>query len=228
VQSEILYSPDLQFYFFDIAVENKLTHEKVYLDYWEASRVWSDVGVLWAQPLLIGSFTEVLDCSVDFPTTLPAMMGLPQLADNVAEGVVIKPLIEVSLSSSGGGGKGGRQRRAIVKRKAERFLEKVATYNAGLSQSYKGGVKDSQDTTVFNCLLSLLNANRLAAVRSKVGPKVSASTLTPLLLQDIMSSAEEDETVWVAWNHLTDAQRDVVNQRLSHRVKEFVLAAVKR
>ena len=47
--------------------------------------------LLYAKPLFSGSFKDALEYQNDFQTTIPGILGLPEIEDNIAEGVVIKP-----------------------------------------------------------------------------------------------------------------------------------------
>ena len=69
---------------------------------------------LVTEPLARGKLCDVIDYNPYFETTLPDRLGLPKVDDNIAEGVVIKPIKDMTLNSG---------KRIIIKKKNERFAE---------------------------------------------------------------------------------------------------------
>lgn len=93
-----------------------------YLDYDICIKLFRSSGFLYAQPLVTGSLQTILNYPIPFKTKLPATLGLPQLPDgtkeNIAEGIVIKPMKTVVLDTPKG------KRRVIFKIKVPGFMEK--------------------------------------------------------------------------------------------------------
>jgi len=102
----IAYSPDHNFYAFDVCVNGH------YLDFDEASELLHAAGFpLVASPVVRGSFEECMAFDVDsFQTTMPALLGLPLCEQySIAEGLIVRPV---------------RRREAwMVKRKSVQYLE---------------------------------------------------------------------------------------------------------
>lgn len=74
----------------------------------------AEAGLLCAQVLSAGSLAQVMDVAIDFPSTVPARLGLPALGDgNKAEGVVIR-----TADTPCG------QQRLLFKRKIKEFSER--------------------------------------------------------------------------------------------------------
>jgi Rnl2 family RNA ligase len=210
VQQEILYSPSLRFYYFDIAVESR-ARGKRYLDYCEACALWEAAGVFYAQPLFLGPLHEALALPTEFPTTLPARLGLRELPGNMAEGLVVMPVCEVDV----GGG-----RRAILKRKSPRFEERVRVFAAGSAAS-----PNASDLTTL--LTGFVNRNRVAAARSKLGPRVRDADLAAAVATDAIEDACGDEEVAARWKALSDAQRARTRDVLRQVASDVAAAATK-
>jgi Rnl2 family RNA ligase len=95
IQSEILYNPENDLYFFDIHYTKKSGLEK-WMKYTTAINFFKSLGLFYAEPLFIGPFEEAIKYGNVFDTTIPGKKGLPDprsvLAQGyLAEGVVIKP-----------------------------------------------------------------------------------------------------------------------------------------
>lgn len=96
VQKGIWYAPGHDFYAFDIYVFTK--KGGFFLPVLEANQLFSQAGLLYAWNRFIGLLDDCLAYPHVFPTSLPAELGLPPLADNLCEGIVIKPLTPIYLS----------------------------------------------------------------------------------------------------------------------------------
>lgn len=155
-----------------------------------------------SRPLAICSFAEALEFPLDFQTTVPALLGLPLIADNWAEGIVVKPVVETTVPLKKG------TTRALLKLKPARFAEAV-TEHARAQASGGAGEAD-----VRTEMLSFVNANRLNAVVSKHGkPQKGAkgdamrATIRGELVEDALTDALANEGRQTRWNALTDAAR---------------------
>lgn len=112
VQKGVWYSPDIDFYAFDI----KMHPNAGYMLFDKASAIFAECGFFHAQPIIRGAFEEVMAFDVEpFETTIPTLLGLPKIEKNFAEGIVLKPTT------------GGHTRvfsRVILKKKHSSFVEK--------------------------------------------------------------------------------------------------------
>ena len=95
VQKGIWYAPGHDFYAFDIYVFTE--GGDFFLPVLEANKLFSTAGLLYAWNRFIGPLEDCLAYPHVFPTSIPAELGLPPLADNLCEGVVIKPLTPILL-----------------------------------------------------------------------------------------------------------------------------------
>jgi len=114
VQKGVYYCPAVKFYAFDI----KLSRHG-YLDFDTFETLCKRFEFLYAECLKRGSISELMKFDVEeFVSTLPKKFGLPPIDEkygkNIAEGVVIKPVRPLFLSSGS---------RVIVKIKSFAFKE---------------------------------------------------------------------------------------------------------
>lgn len=180
-----------------------------YLDYDVCMELFASVGFLYSEPLLSGTLQDMLSLELGFESKLPARLGLPPLRDrvNTAEGVVVKPLKNVVISTDKG------PRRVIFKRKVEHFQERrnprlasVSTVGAGKARAKKGEKRGQKYEEEANLRLlqyemsALVSEQRVVNTISKRGiPDSEAewTELTEALLQDVLETAEsENEKLW--------------------------------
>lgn len=210
VQTEIKYSPHLHFYHFDIAIQEGPANTKKYLDYFECSIIWGYAEVMWATPLYIGSFEEVTNCGVDFQTTIPSAFHLPALPDNNAEGIVVRPLVEIQLENS--------SPRVHFKRKASRFLEKVVETNTNKEHNMARVKQNFNVDDMLQQMLLFLNRNRVLTVRSKIGANVAHSILVHAVLSDILNTVGEE--LYTEWKCCL--QKDQVLEQLEQQIITYI------
>ncbi len=111
---------------------------------------------------------------------LPASKGLPALPDNLAEGIVIKPMSAVGVETS------KAPIRPVIKRKPSRFDEDDR-FHAATCWSKPTTPQVSAPDTLERAVLRRVNASRIASAPSKLGPKAD----------DAAMSAEACADVWV-------------------------------
>ena len=178
VQKRISYSPNNEFYPFDIKINGE------YIDYYTFEKACEAVGFpVYAKALFIGTFEEALVSSNEFTTLIPAKLGLPPVEENICEGVVIKP-VKCKYFRDGS--------RVILKNKNEKFSEKS---NSTKSKQPKKALKLSdEEKAVFNKMFEYLSENRLRSVLSKIGAvndKMFGKVLG-MLVQDLLEDFTKD------------------------------------
>lgn len=115
VQKGVYYCPDNKFYAFDIATfHTDNPDELVMFDSDEARAKAEAAGFFFAGELFRGSFKEALEYQNEFQTTIPGLLNLPEIENNVCEGVVIRP-VEPRWLPTGS--------RVILKNKNAKFKE---------------------------------------------------------------------------------------------------------
>lgn len=122
VQSGVYYSNKPEFCCFDIHYTVNVNGRKMerWMNYDKAMEVFQESGFLYLKPLFRGDFDRALMYSNRFKTTIPSMFEtddfkFPHLENNWAEGVVIKPVDPIIISSG---------KRLILKNKIEIFSER--------------------------------------------------------------------------------------------------------
>lgn len=157
VQKGVYYSPKNIFYAFDIRVEFA-PGEYVWYDWSEAVNLFEMTNMFYAKNLFIGSLDECLKYENTFNTTIPKLLGLPEIENNICEGVVIKPLNEAKHFGNG--------ERVILKNKNDKWTEKA---KAPRVPKIAGELTEEQIEK--RSVISLfITENRLKNVLSKIGP----------------------------------------------------------
>lgn len=185
VQTGVWYCPDVAFETFDIAVTDG-DGVRRFLDLDEAAERAHEVGLPFMTERFRGGFGEALDQPFRFATALPTRFGLPAIEGNLAEGIVIKPSVAIEVETRKG------LARPMLKRKLETFAEDVRFHEARkwvVEQRATGGVPALDLLEHRAC--ELLEANRYAAARSKLGPvepddRFGRSALRKLLVEDVL------------------------------------------
>ena len=146
---------------FDIVLMLSAHGAQHFIPYKQVVAATARHGLFYGEPLMVGSYQQCLEYSPRFRTTIPSALHrqrqhpkrLPELLEeadaNLAEGIVIKPY-DVPTSPDS---------RPILKIKIAEFSELPS-----------GSPPDASTHAFREYVLSLMNANRLAAATSKIGP----------------------------------------------------------
>ncbi|MFC3757585.1 RNA ligase family protein [Chryseobacterium tructae] len=190
IQTGVYYAPDIHFCAFDIGIVNDL-EIKYYLDYETAVSYFDRFDVPYVKPLLIGKFNEALNFSTRINSPIPTQQfGLPELEQNLIEGVVIKPynLRDHELVSN----------RPIIKLKNPEFDEQEKFHKAE-KWSFVPDVSSKSESLSFiiDELRMYVSHNRLESVISKVGAldinnPLRISEIKSEFLQDIITDFNEN------------------------------------
>lgn len=108
VQKGVFYTPDNDFYLFDVYSDGRVMSQSV------LPNIVSTMGCPWAKPLFTGTLEECLAYPNDFEDPTHKFYGLPAIENNITEGVVIKPIAALFFGDS----------RVFVKNKNEKWTEK--------------------------------------------------------------------------------------------------------
>ncbi len=173
VQEGVYYSPNLEFVVFDILLVKEHTAPR-FMKYTSCVTACSSCSIKVLKPLYTGLYSECVSHPCKFDSNVAVQeFGQERLppGTNYAEGTVIKPLQE-SIAAI----------RPMIKIKHTEFLEIASNFTA----------KSMQGTSI---ILSMMNVNRMNALRSKVGkiphdPK-SAEQFEDDLVEDILEDYYE-------------------------------------
>ncbi|AFY57020.1 RNA ligase [Rivularia sp. PCC 7116] len=200
IQTGVYYSPNIEYCAFDIGiVENTRNNHKIYLDYDIALQLFAKVGMMAAKPLFIGKYEEAAAYNIEFESTIPAILNLPQLQQsNKAEGIVIKPVKSFYIETRKG------RIRPIIKYKIPEFAEDSRyhqaqkwNYQKTLNQNQNQHQELSFEDELCQEMLALVTATRLDNVISKLGRITNQDIdkipqLVDLLQKDVLESFYEE------------------------------------
>lgn len=160
IQTGVYYSPSIKFCAFDIAIQRG--NSKYYLDYETAMTYFKRHNLFYAHPLLIGKFRDAVNFNTRINSTIPKQLNLPELSENLIEGVVIKPFNQLDGSSISS--------RPIVKLKNKEFDEEKRFHQAE-KWSYIPSVSSKTEDLAFilDELRNYITTNRLESAISKIG-----------------------------------------------------------
>ncbi|BAY81993.1 hypothetical protein NIES267_14710 [Calothrix parasitica NIES-267] len=200
IQTGVYYSPNIEYCAFDIAVtENGNDDSKNYLDYSFALHLFEKVGMMAAKPLFIGKYEEAAAYNIEFESTIPEILNLPQLEQtNKAEGIVIKPDKSFYIETRKG------RIRPIIKHKITEFAEEKRYHQAQKWNYQNTLVKNQSSKQILSLeeelcqeMLNLVTLTRLNNVISKFGRVTNQDTdkiqqLVDLLGQDVIESFNDE------------------------------------
>ncbi|MFD8782414.1 RNA ligase family protein [Kitasatospora sp. NPDC059599] len=183
VQTGVCYDPGLRWLPFDATV---LTPEGRWWIADRALRTAADAAGLTCVPLLgHGTLNSLQDLPVLFPTRVPALFGLPELADNHAEGYVLKPAGQWQDT-----GAAGAAARPLVKVKQPAFAEDE---RYGGARPYLPPPEGAAGVPAWLLVQAsaLLTPARAAAAVSKLGPRAGGDAVAAEITHDVTDELAE-------------------------------------
>ena len=164
-----------------------------FMDYDEAMRLLSEAGFMYCKPICTGTYEQVFNFPLGFLTTLPALFKLPPVENNLAEGVVVKPMKNTVVQTSKG------QKRLIFKRKIPKFSERRAIPRPAEHLALQYNDPEKLELLKYE-MYALMTEQRLVNAISKVGrpeKKQDWVELKKLLMDDVLETLEsENEDLW--------------------------------
>lgn len=154
VQNQVWYSPKNEFMAFSLVVRDE-EHTR-WISFIERHVLLLEVGIRHVPVIEIGTFEEVCKVSNEFHTQIPEIFGLPQIKDNICEGVVLEPTIPAFLPNG---------ERIVLKNKNAKFTEKSHEKTSKSPKEVPPEV-----ARLFTDLSLYITENRLRNVLSKIGP----------------------------------------------------------
>lgn len=203
VQKGIDYSPENDFYAFDIKVDN--LH---YLNVEVANELFKKLDFFYAKTLFKGSLEDCLRYPNEFNTLIPEWIGLPKLENNITEGVIIRP-VETLFFHNGS--------RILLKNKNEKWSEKKTP-----ETKVKDFEFNEETQKVWNQLACYVTSTRLYNVLSKIGefsPKITGK-LIGLFSQDILADFLKEHKN--DFESLEKGEQRLLTKRLNTKVSQTV------
>lgn len=163
VQTGIAYAPTLHFAAFDLLVvtadaEEAEDDEPTFIAHAQLERLAEAAGLLTVPVLGRGPRRELLELPVRYESTVAALLGLPPIADNVAEGYVLKPDAELPARA-----------RPLVKHKIPEFDEN--RFDESMPFDHHAQLSIAE---LLRWAAVMINPVRIASARSKVGEDPAA------------------------------------------------------
>ncbi|UEQ77240.1 2'-5' RNA ligase [Chryseobacterium arthrosphaerae] len=218
IQTGVYYTPDIHFYAFDIAIVDE-HGVKNYLDYESAVSYFVQFEIPHAEPLLIGKFNEALNFNTRINSPVPMQMGLPELEQNLIEGVVIKPydLKDKALLSD----------RPVIKLKNPEFDEEDKFHKAE-KWSFIPDISSKTENLSFitDELRTYVTKNRLESVLSKVGALdlnnlARIADIKEEFLQDVFTDFNENNGNFL--NELSQEDREWISERIVSEIQKVIV-----
>lgn len=153
IQKEVQYSTHNDFVVFDMSLDTE------YLDFSDTCYHAMSVGLHTVPQLMSGTFEQCMEVSPEFITNLPNKFKLEELEDNYAEGVVIRPNVNIEMVDD----EGRPQGRVMLKVKSSKFEEKE-----GRKSTPKVQVELPENMQhILDSVLEYITEARVVAVASK-------------------------------------------------------------
>ncbi len=217
IQTGVYYSPTIQFCAFDIALVETETLSKYYLDYAVALSLFQKYDLLHADPLFIGKFHEVFDFNIKIHSTLPKILGLPPLEQNLIEGIVVKPLEHLHSSLS---------IRPIIKIKNPAF-EEEKKFHLAEKWSYIPKVNSNAEELHFlvEAAKNYVTRNRLQSAISKIGAldhqnETRIKAIENEFLEDTLTDFDLDHDN--IFEDLNETQINWIRDRIRAAIKQLI------
>ncbi len=157
VQTGIWYTPALAWVPFDVLVAAGDDDEGELLAHREVEALAESSGLRTPPRLARGTRAELERVEVRFATRAPAWFGLPAIAENFAEGLVLKPDARCAAGD-----------RPVIKRKLPEFDDD----RFGEAEAWRPG--RLEEAELLGWIERMVQPARVASARSKVGEAVEA------------------------------------------------------
>lgn len=159
IQKGVCYMPGHEFYAFDLYLSDAEGNGR-FLSVDEANAYFVAGNFFYARTLFQGMLDECLNYPNAFQSHIAEWLGLPALADNICEGVVIRPVVPMFLRNGA---------RVLIKNKNERFSEKgKKTRNKNFADATSKAYSPALQT-LLNEVSAYVTENRLTNVISHIG-----------------------------------------------------------
>ncbi|WP_394665445.1 RNA ligase family protein [uncultured Chryseobacterium sp.] len=219
IQTGVYYTPDIEFCAFDIAIETDGSDSKYYLDYESSVAYFDEFKIFYAKPLLIGKFNEAMNFNIRINSAVPKEFNLPELNDNLIEGVVIKPFNQLDNNDF---------QRPIIKLKNPEFDEEEKFHEAE-KWSFIPNVSSKTEELYFivDELRNYVTQNRLKSAVSKIGTldlnnHSRVSEIKKEFLEDVITDFNENNDNLL--NDLSPEDKTWIAERINAEINKMITA----
>lgn len=179
VQTGVWYAPDLVWLLFDAQVT--VGERRRWIGDREMRAAAAAAGLLTVPVLARGPLKQLQELPATFPSRVSALFGLPDLADNLAEGYVLKPAIEWEEGVE----------RPLLKVKQKAFAEDERFAGARPYLAPPEGAAGVPAWLVVQAA-ALLTPARAAAAVSKLGPGSAREAVAEEIARDAAEEVAEN------------------------------------
>lgn len=217
IQTGVYYTPNIEFCAFDIAIETDGSASKYYLDYETAIAYFKQFGIFHAQPLFIGKLSEAMNFNIRINSTIPKEFNLPELQDNLIEGIVIKSFNQTGNSLSS---------RSVVKLKNPEFDEEDKFHEAEKWSFIPGISSKTEDLSfITEELRNYITQNRLKSAVSKIGEldmsnQLRISEIKAEFLEDVITDFNENNNGLL--NDLSPDEKEWIVTRVNAEINKTI------
>lgn len=198
IQNGIQYTPNHEFYAFDILVT--YPDKNIYLGVDECINLFEKYGFFYNKELLRGMLDECLAYNPVFISTIGERLGYPRIENNFAEGVVIKPIQDLRFANG---------ERIIIKNKNPKFNE--------FEKSDKKADVVYSDTCskLVSCVEDYVTESRLGNVMSHLGELEMPKQFGLLIKEYCADVIEEFVKDHPEYNELSPNEQKAVNKTVN-------------
>ncbi|MCN9244063.1 hypothetical protein NGF19_25330 [Streptomyces sp. RY43-2] len=183
VQTGVWYAPGLHWLPFDASVEK--AEGRCWISDRAVREAAASAGLICPPVLGYGALNKLQELPCAFPTRVPALFGLPELADDLAEGYVLKPAGEWLEAGSTDTGM-----RPVAKVKQRAFAEDERFDGARPYLPPPQGAAGVPSWLLAHAS-ALLTPARAAAVVSKLGPRAPVDAVAEEITRDVAEDLAE-------------------------------------
>eukprot|EP01103_Thecamoeba_quadrilineata_P013703 TRINITY_DN3885_c0_g1_i1.p1 TRINITY_DN3885_c0_g1~~TRINITY_DN3885_c0_g1_i1.p1 ORF type:complete len:204 (-),score=49.86 TRINITY_DN3885_c0_g1_i1:18-629(-) len=198
--------------------------ESGFLDYDVSLDIFQKTGFMFAEPLFRGKYQDAMSYLIGFESKIPGKLGLPEIKGNKAEGIVIRPIKSITVSTKKG------NCRVMVKKKIPEFAEDKRFYQSQKSEAKRETGELSGLELIGYEIEAVLTEARLVNAISKTGPvdkenKEKMKLLLAVLVEDVLNEITFNCEVEV---HSLDVQeREQLEGNITLRCKKLIVAYCK-
>ena len=212
IQKGVYYCPGHDFYGFDIYIYTP--DSAFYLDVDTTNQIFKKADIFFAETIFEGTLDECLNYPNAFPSNIYKHFCLPEIEDNICEGIVIRPKHPLYIPNGS---------RIIIKSKNARFAEKKGTRHAPKQPC----VIADEVTALFALAEDYFTEPRLDNVKSHIGEvsfPLDLGRVSGLLAKDVLEDFLKEHGE--AYNNLSKQEQKTLNGLLSKRAIDFIKGIV--
>ncbi len=216
IQTGVYYSPTINFCAFDIAFE--IDEKKYYLDYKNAVSYFEKYKIFHAKILFSGKLNDAINFDININSKIPSQLQLPDLENNMIEGIVIKPFTHSELKNV--------SQRPIIKIKNAAFDEEDKFHQAEKWSFIPKITSNSEELSFLVAEIThYINKNRLDSAVSKIGKfdvddAIKLQKIEQEILEDVWNDFNFNHQNLL--NELNEIQKNWLTQRIKALIKGFI------